>query len=236
MHRHTEGQSEHLRTQFQIDRIAFFSDAVIAIAITLMILEVKIPPLGANTSFKEIIDKYGGSFLVHFGALFICFISVGNLWIRHHELYEHIIKYNKSLIKANLYFLLTIMLLPISISFLFTNDNPLQLKMILFFVNLCLCNFTYFIMLRIIFHSRNNFYAVKMDEHTKRNMLLSLYITITFAVVSVLVAFNIKWFYMPFILWWVARRAWFIVLKIRNKKHVKKPPLSPSEGGGLSAG
>jgi uncharacterized membrane protein len=38
-------QIPHSRTQFQIDRIAFFSDAVIAIALTLMILEIKIPEL-----------------------------------------------------------------------------------------------------------------------------------------------------------------------------------------------
>ena len=66
-------QTPHSRTQFQIDRIAFFSDAVIAIALTLMILEVKIPELGKKATFPEIIHLYGGSMLLHGLGLFVAF-------------------------------------------------------------------------------------------------------------------------------------------------------------------
>lgn len=208
---------EHKRTQFQIDRIAFFSDAVIAIAITLMVLEIKIPPVGIHSSVNEIISKYGNSFLIHLAALFICFMSIGNLWIRHHELYEHIINYNTRLIKVNLYFLLTIMLLPISISFAFTDDNPIQLKMILFFGNLCLCNFSYYIMLHVIFHPKNNFSAISMDEKLAKNKMESLGITITFALVCIFIALQVKWFYAPFIFWWVIRRS-IALVKWRRKR------------------
>ena len=98
-------ETKHNRTQFQVDRIAFFSDAVIAIAITLMVLEVKIPELGKDITVRQIFEKYTENIVLHILALLIGFIVIGNLWMRHHELFEHIINYNKKLVRINLYFL-----------------------------------------------------------------------------------------------------------------------------------
>jgi uncharacterized membrane protein len=159
MQQHKE--TEHKRTQFQIDRIAFFSDAVIAIAITLMILEIKIPELGKNITFQQMFKQYGESIILHMLALFVGFITIGNLWMRHHELYEHITDYNKRLVKINLYFLFTIMLLPITISFLFTDNEPPQLQLLFYFFNLFLCSLSYSLMLLVIFHKKNNFSRVQ---------------------------------------------------------------------------
>lgn len=207
------------RTQFQIDRIAFFSDAVIAIAITLMILEIKIPPLGRDATSKEILTKYGGSMILHLLALFICFLTIGNLWIRHHELYEHIVNYNKKLIRANLFFLLSIIMLPVSISFLFEPDNPVQLQMMVFFINLSLCNLTYYIMLRVIFSSKNRFSSVSGDEIVKKNKRIALRVTLMFLLVIFLIGLGVSWFYFPFIIWPIAAR---IVEKIGDARKKNK--------------
>jgi len=196
---HSQEHNEHRRTQFQIDRIAFFSDAVIAIAITLMVLEIKIPAMGAKITLQEIVSKHGGSILVHITALFLSYLTIGNLWIRHHELYEHIVNYDKRLIKLNLYFLLSIILLPVSISFFFTNDNPMQLRMIVYFMNLALCYFTYYLMTRVVYHSKTNFSAIPKTELTTRRMNGMLSASILFVVVSILVAVKPEWFYYPFI-------------------------------------
>jgi uncharacterized membrane protein len=66
-------QNVHSRTQSQIDRLAFFSDAVIAIALTLMILEVKVPELGTQASMQEIFSRYGASILIHGLGLLVAF-------------------------------------------------------------------------------------------------------------------------------------------------------------------
>ena len=148
------GETKHNRTQFQIDRVAFFSDAVIAIAITLMVLEIKIPELGKNITFSQILKQYAESLVLHALALLIGFMTIGNLWMRHHELFEHITNYNKTLVKFNLYFLFTVTLLPITISFLFTANQPHQLQMVFYFLNLFLCSLSYSLILVVIFHKK----------------------------------------------------------------------------------
>ncbi|HVX48721.1 MAG TPA: TMEM175 family protein [Chitinophagaceae bacterium] len=207
----------HNRKQFQVDRVAFFSDAVIAIAITLLVLEIKIPPIDKNATFSEIVSKYGESFFLHGLALLICFISIGNLWIKHHDLYEHIVNYSKALIKSNLYFLLSIVLLPVSISFLFGEESPMWLKLFTYFINLALCNFTYFCMLRVVYHSKHNFSALRDVALIKKSKISTLLATLAFASAAVLAMFKFEWFYAPFFVFPAARVAARII-KSRGKK------------------
>jgi uncharacterized membrane protein len=187
------------RTQFQIDRIAFFSDAVIAIAITLLTLEVKIPEFGNNATWVQIKAEYGETLTRQLAALIICFWTIGSLWIRHHELYEYIINIDLKIIKVNLYFLFSIILMPLAVSFLFGN-NPLQLKLMVFFTDLFSCNFFYFILLLIVFHSRNNLSSIQSAKKIIRMKTTGLLTAIVFLVVCVLVLLNVEYFYYPLFL------------------------------------
>ncbi|MFA7380449.1 MAG: TMEM175 family protein [Bacteroidia bacterium] len=71
------------KQKFQVDRIAFFSDAVFAIAITLMIIEVKPPHLEAEANNAAAIEG-----LLHVLPMFIgvviSFVFIGIFWFRHH--------------------------------------------------------------------------------------------------------------------------------------------------------
>jgi uncharacterized membrane protein len=198
-------ETTHSRTQFQIDRIAFFSDAVIAIALTLMILEMKIPELGEHTNIRQIADKYEKSFLLHGLALFMGYFSIGNLWMQHHKLFEHIIKYNDHLIRINLYFLFTVMLLPISISFLFSDNQPPYLKFLFYFTNLFLCNFSYSLMLLIIYSKKNNFSSLKNESEINIIKRRSLGVSLAFFVAVVLLLFRLNWWYYVFFIFPILR-------------------------------
>jgi len=214
-------ENPHSRKQFQIDRVAFFSDAVIAIAITLMVLEIKIPPLG-NGPIKDIISKYGGPFLLHGAALCICFVVIGNLWIKHHSLYEHIINYNRALIKSNLYFLLTVVLLPISISFMFEEGSPMSLKLFVYFVNIGLCNLTYFFMLWVVFHQKNNFSAFSEKELIEQNKYGTLFMSCVFFMVGLFALASLRWFYMPLLLLPLVRIIMIVREKIKKQKAISE--------------
>jgi uncharacterized membrane protein len=206
-------ETEHNRTQFQIDRIAFFSDAVIAIALTLMVLEIKMPELGKDITLQQILDRFGWSMVLHTIALFVGFSTIGNLWIRHHQLFEHIINYNHRMMRINLYFLFSLMLLPISIQFLFASNEPIHYQLIFYFSNLFFSSFTYGLLVREIYHKKNNFSSIQSKQKIFKVKEDSYLQCIVFFVATVLLCFHLSWFYVAFFIF-PAYRAFF---RIREK-------------------
>ncbi len=87
-------------------RIEAFSDGVFAIAITLLVLELKIEP-GEGDLFSAIISQWG-----MFLAFFISFATIGIMWINHHRLFTLIRHSDHVLLLLNLLLLLMIVLVP----------------------------------------------------------------------------------------------------------------------------
>jgi uncharacterized membrane protein len=87
------------------ERMMFFSDAVFAIAITLLVLDLKLP-IAANGAFeiKPLTPK-----LIGFG---VSFFVIGRYWMAHHRLFEAVRTYDGPLLTANLIFLASIAFLP----------------------------------------------------------------------------------------------------------------------------
>jgi uncharacterized membrane protein len=110
----------HTKEAFLIERIAFFSDAVFAIAITLMIVEIH-PPVIARSDTSTIVWQKLGTKLPEFLGLIISFALIGSAWLRHHQLFAHVIRYDLRLLIVNLALLFTITLFPFSTSFLFNS-------------------------------------------------------------------------------------------------------------------
>ncbi len=218
-------EAEHNRTQFQIDRIAFFSDAVIAIALTLMILEIKIPELGKDVTLSVIIKTYGWAMVVHTGALLVGFLTIGNLWIRHHQLFEHIINYNETMIRINLYFLFSVMLLPISIQFLFTANEPVRFQLLCYFFNLSFTIFTYSLLLRYIFSKKNNFSSIKNTQKIYKLKIHSYRQFSVFLLTTILIACNVSFFYIGFLSYPV-RKIYEKIKKRIGKQETDEVPKS----------
>jgi uncharacterized membrane protein len=193
-----EKEKVFFRTQFQIDRIAFFSDAVIAIGITLLVLEIKIPVIPRHVGLREFFSQNGDIIIQHLFALFICFVAVGSLWMNHHELFEFVTGFNNRLIKTNLYFLFTVIILPLSISFNMDQNNPDALRILALILNLLLCNLCFYYLLYIICHRNNLFHNLnakaKIDALRRRILLRS----VTLFLVCIVSLIAIKWFYLPF--------------------------------------
>ena len=211
-------EAEHNRTQFQIDRVAFFSDAVIVIALTLMILEIKIPEMGKDISLQMILKTYGWSMFLHVVALLVGFLTIGNLWIRHHQLFEHIINYNETMIRINLYFLFSVMLLPISIQFLFTANEPLRFQLLCYFFNLSFTIFTYGLLIRYIFSKKNNFSSIRDKQKIGKLKLNSLRQFSVFFITTILIAFKFSYFYISFFLYPAQK----IYLRIKSWREKRK--------------
>lgn len=92
------------------ERVVFFSDAVFAIVITLLVLEIKVPHI------KEINDEAIIHSLIELIPKFIGFIFsffiIGIMWIEHHRIFRYIQDFNIGLLFRNMVFLLCISFIP----------------------------------------------------------------------------------------------------------------------------
>ena len=113
-------QLQH-KKEFQIERIAFFSDAVFAIAITLLIIEIKVPEIDHDSNRPydlQLIESLVNEILQKFIGFIVSFYVIGLYWMVHHRLFNYIVHYNRRLMSINLTFLLSIVIMPFSSAFL----------------------------------------------------------------------------------------------------------------------
>ena len=113
-----------MRTDRGLDRLITFVDAVVAIAITLLVLPL-VEVLGARARDMDLAavlaDNAG-----QFGAFLLSFVVIARLWLAHHRLVEHVGAYDSAFILVNLGWVLTMVLLPFSTQVLavYGRDRP----------------------------------------------------------------------------------------------------------------
>ena len=88
------------------NRLEAFSDGVFAIAITLLVLEIKVPPPG--TAFGMELFRLWPSYL----AYVVSFLVIGAIWINHHAMFRHIVRVDDTLLLLNVLHLMLIAFLP----------------------------------------------------------------------------------------------------------------------------
>jgi TMEM175 potassium channel family protein len=91
------------------DRVVNFSDAVVAIAITLLILPLVDSVAGDEQLEVRHVLSDDASRLLGFA---LSFVVIARFWLAHHRLFEAIEAYNVALLWANLAWLLSIVWLP----------------------------------------------------------------------------------------------------------------------------
>ena len=88
-------------------RLEAFSDGVFAIAITLLIIEVRVPDSHAGDLARDLANQWPS-----YAAFVVSFAIIGIIWVNHHDIFEHIITVDRSLLFLNLVLLLTVAFLP----------------------------------------------------------------------------------------------------------------------------
>jgi uncharacterized membrane protein len=99
--------------KFQLERMILFSDAVFAIAITLLIIEIKVPELPDSPSpavLAGVIRHMAGEFL----GFIVSFAVIGQFWTQHHRLFGLVHGYDNKLIWLNMHMLFWIVVVPFS--------------------------------------------------------------------------------------------------------------------------
>src|SRR5579872_4040697 len=78
-------------------RVEAFSDGVFAIAITLLVLDLKIPSASPSARLADQLAKQWPAYL----AFLISFSFIGIMWINHHSLFTYIRRIDHALLILN---------------------------------------------------------------------------------------------------------------------------------------
>ncbi|WP_116089953.1 TMEM175 family protein [Sphingomonas crusticola] len=112
-----------MREDKLLERFVFFSDAVFAIAITLLIVEIHVPHIArAPTEVHDALQALANN-LPNFIGFGVSFAVIGAFWAMHHRVFGLLARHDQSFVWPNLILLMAIAFLPFSTAFMSENTN-----------------------------------------------------------------------------------------------------------------
>jgi TMEM175 potassium channel family protein len=102
-----------------VDRLIYFSDAVVAIAITLLAIDLPVPTGDTVPEFWASVRHNGG----HYAAFLISFIAISAAWSHHHDIFRYARRMDSRLRTLNTAWLFMIILNPFATKLLTSQGN-----------------------------------------------------------------------------------------------------------------
>jgi len=122
-HNEIDAIKEEVKKEFKIERLILFSDAVFAIVITLVAIEIKLPHFEEGKLTEELFNKALIHLLPTIFAYVVSFGLIGVLWYGHLKLFSVLKNYDGGLIFRNLLFLFFVGLFPFGVSLTSDGNN-----------------------------------------------------------------------------------------------------------------
>lgn len=94
-----------------LERAVFFSDAVFAIAITILVIDLRLPALPTGATDADVRDALG-QILARVFAYALSFATIGLYWLAHWRRYRFIVRADERLVGLNLVLLALIAFIP----------------------------------------------------------------------------------------------------------------------------
>jgi uncharacterized membrane protein len=117
-------------------RIAALVDGIFAVAMTLLVLDLRLPE-GVKLSSDPAVWHQLSELAGRFSTYSLSFIVLATFWIGHHSLFHFVRKVSREMLWLNLLFLLFITLLPFSTNLL-SGHTRLQTPIVVYGINLLL--------------------------------------------------------------------------------------------------
>jgi uncharacterized membrane protein len=139
------------------ERIAAFSDGVIAIIITIMVLDLKLPEGAAGGNvWRSFLAPLGPKVAIYA----LSFVIIGALWINHHQLLAVVRRPTLQLMWMNLLLLFFLSLIPLATGFL--GEHPQSARAVAFYALIMTLSSAVFGVLRL--------YLGRMPEHDRAHI------------------------------------------------------------------
>jgi uncharacterized membrane protein len=149
-------------------RLEAFSDGVIAIIITIMVLEMKVPHGDSFESLKPVLPV--------FISYIISFIYLGIYWNNHHHLMHAVRNINGKVLWANVHLLFWLSLVPFVTGWMGENHFT-KWPVILYGIVLLMAAVSYFILTRTLLsiHDKESTLTIALGKDWKGKLSLLIY-------------------------------------------------------------
>ena len=194
-------------------RLEAFSDGVIAIIITIMVLELKVPHTDSLEALKPMIPV--------FISYVLSFIYVGIYWNNHHHMFHAVKSVNGSVLWANLHLLFWMSLVPFVTAWMGEN-NFTKWPTIFYGISLIMCSIAYGMLVVVLVkhEGKNSLLAKAVGNDFKGRMSTVIYaIAIALAWLNPCVSFTL--YVVVAFIWLIPDRR--IEKKIINEDTNKQP-------------
>lgn len=150
------------------DRLLAFTDGVLAIIITIMVLEMKVPHGGSFSDLQPLLPV--------FMSYLLSFIYVAIYWNNHHHMMHAVQKVNGKILWANNHLLFWLSLFPFVTAWV--NDEFAAIPVALYGFVLCMAGVAYYILScqLIVHHGKDSLMAKAVGDDFKGKISIILYI------------------------------------------------------------
>ena len=196
---------------FAAERLAFFTDAVVAIAITLLALDLERPEGDSWSAVLHSIGNQADGYI----AFLISFFIIANAWVSHHALFRYVTRSDTRLLWINLIWLLLVVVAPFFTRVIVDGNVYYQFRFACYAAVQVLLGV---LIIRMASHAAK---AHLLVESTPTRFLRRL--KIRSLVVAVPFALSIPAVFVPaigenaFVLWWLGPPVMGVILTVRRK-------------------
>jgi uncharacterized membrane protein len=167
--------------ELEFDRVAFFSDAVFAIAMTLLVVGIGIPHVRASKIGEELGNKNNEIF-----GFFLSFFVISLYWLAHHRFFSRLVAVDARFMKLNLVYLAGIAFMPFPTALVGYYGSGEAVVIVLYAVTLAIVSLLDAVM---FWHAqRAGLLRKRLDDRAFRNTMIAALIPAAIFGVSVPIA------------------------------------------------
>lgn len=170
------------------ERLSFFADAVLAIAITLLALELPLPRGSTNAELLHSFGEHRSEYIM----FLISFAVIGGHWRAHHRLFRYVKSVGSGLVRLTFCWLLLQVLTPFATKLLGT-DGPFETRFVFYALVQLLALAMFLLMIRLA--RRDGLLRANTPPDLVKHSSTGIAVMATAFAVSIPVAFFTQWAY-----------------------------------------